>query len=494
MLDFLTAGVSRRAALATGLVGAISSSIPVQAGAAPSALRGFRDDDPTGVWSFAKGLPQDAQGVVDPKAYRALVDALRKRDFAALAAVPFAGTSATALVCPSVSFDLPITRTLRSSHFTLPTPPKAQGEEAAAEMVELYWAALIRDVPFDEYATSDLVQAACVELSALTKYRGPRDESGQVTPDLLLRSAFAVPPDRPISALLLRDIPAGALSSPATVEVAETARDWLTDVAQWRTAQSGKPALSPAGPTKRVLIGNGRHLAQYVFRDPPFQAFINAAFILDAAKTPYTPGLPYAAGGNQRGFVAYGLPHLLTLLARVTDAALRASWYHKWVRHRKLRPEELAGRVHAQLTNAANFDLPRTVIESEAVSRTVGRYGTALLTQAYPLGGPGHPAYPAGHAAIAGACAAVLKAWYAAPITMTVGATSRLVADEVDILAGNIAQGRSYAGVHYRSDNEAGLRLGERVGRAILAEDRRDLPEPCPPYQIRCFDGTVRQA
>ncbi len=45
----------------------------------------------------------------------------------------------------------------------------------------------------------------------------------------------------------------------------------------------------------------------------------------------------------------------------------------------------------------------------DAISRATGSY---LLPMAYPEGCPTHPAYPAGHATIAGACTTVLKAFF----------------------------------------------------------------------------------
>ena len=60
-------------------------------------------------------------------------------------------------------------------------PPKFASAETAGEMVELYWATLARDVPFDGYATDPTIAAACAELSALSDFRGPKI-GGAVTP------------------------------------------------------------------------------------------------------------------------------------------------------------------------------------------------------------------------------------------------------------------------------------------------------------------------
>jgi len=56
-----------------------------------------------------------------------------------------------------------------------------------------------------------------------------------------------------------------------------------------------------------------------------------------------------------------------------------------------------------------------------------------------------------------------------------------------DLLAS--ALGRDFAGVHWRSDSIAGLRLGERVAMDLLRE-RRLLPnETFTGFSLRRFDG-----
>jgi hypothetical protein len=44
------------------------------------------------------------------------------------------------------------------------------------------------------------------------------------------------------------------------------------------------------------------------------------------------------------------------------------------------------------------------------------------------------------------------------------------VGDEINKLAFNIAMSRNWAGIHYRSDCDAGLRVGEDVGISILQD------------------------
>src|SRR5262245_65282911 len=50
---------------------------------------------------------------------------------------------------------------------TLEPPPEFASQAMAAEMTELYWRALMRDVPFREYDSNPLVPAAIADLGAL---------------------------------------------------------------------------------------------------------------------------------------------------------------------------------------------------------------------------------------------------------------------------------------------------------------------------------------
>ncbi len=70
---------------------------------------------------------------------------------------------------------------------------------------------------------------------------------------------------------------------------------------------------------------------------------------------------------------------------------------------------------------------------------------------------PPFPSYVSGHSTTSGAASTVLARFF----------PSR--AGELSRLADEAAISRLYGGIHFRSDNEAGLLLGRRIGRAALA-------------------------
>ena len=145
--------------------------------------------------NFSKGLPHDADGLVQPAAYQKLVDAMSSGDPAAFEAIPL-GVEGEPL-----SGKRPLTNPQAGLAYDLEGPdshalalapaPSLKSDEIAAEMAELYWMALLRDVPFGRYETNADAHAAAASLSAYgAAFKGPRDASGAVTPKTLFRGVF----------------------------------------------------------------------------------------------------------------------------------------------------------------------------------------------------------------------------------------------------------------------------------------------------------------
>jgi hypothetical protein len=130
--------------------------------------------------------------------------------------------------------------------------------------------------------------------------------------------------------------------------------------------------------------------------------------------------------------------------------------------------------------------------------------GTYLLPMAFAEGCPTHPSFTAGHATVAGACVTTLKAMFDESFVIpnpvvpdASGSTlvpytgpSLTVGGELNKLASNIATGRNMAGVHWRSDAYASLRVGEQVAISILRDQKATYSEPGISYQFTSFDGT----
>jgi hypothetical protein len=70
------------------------------------------------------------------------------------------------------------------------------------------------------------------------------------------------------------------------------------------------------------------------------------------------------------------------------------------------------------------------------------------------------------------------------------------VAGEINKLASNIAFGRNWAGVHYRTDGTQGILLGEKIAMSYMADAmstcvHNDKEGNYPVLKFRKFDGSI---
>src|SRR5207302_7610725 len=86
------------------------------------------------------------------------------------------------------------------------------------------------------------------------------------------------------------------------------------------------------------------------------------------------------------------------------------------------------------------------------------------ITTLFPQ--PGHPSYPAAHGCFSGAIARVI------------GGLFPDFRDSMDAKASEAAESRLWAGIHFRSDLDAGLAIGRKVGDLILERAAADGSNP----------------
>jgi hypothetical protein len=169
----------------------------------------YRTPSPAGplqyIANYTKGLPHTLIGEVFPAAYRALLKALDSQNPDHFEQIPL-GLPATGrrLTNPQagLAFDL---EGPDAQELTIPPAPRIDGPENSAEMAELYWMALLRDVSFRDYGTgagtdggANNSAAAAASLTAdFSAFTGPRDAAGAVTPATLFRAL------RPVISLAL---------------------------------------------------------------------------------------------------------------------------------------------------------------------------------------------------------------------------------------------------------------------------------------------------
>jgi hypothetical protein len=457
---------------------------------------GDEDSVPNRIACFVKGLPQNQFGEVNPAAYDALLAAIKSGKHSDFEHLPRGG--GRKLSNPQSAFTFQMEG--GDSHtFEIPSAPSIATSEATFETSELYWQALCRDVAFSEYETSPIVGQAAKHLGATPAnvFRGPT------------KGDLAGPY---VSQFLLKPIAYGCGTIHQRYNMTVPGTEFMTTLDEWSQLQNGLPPWRWASydPVPRY-IRNGRDLAEYVHYDFSYQAYLNAALILvNAGPKSILNCNQFKSGNNpyrystlEEGFATFGPPEAFDWLGRVSTAALKAAYCQKWMVHRRLRPEALGGLIHQTRTGIRKYPIHSTLLESEAVDAVFARTGSYLLPQAYPEGCPFHPSYPAGHAAIAGACSVVLKACYDGSMLMP-GCVepsadglklvprpdyTTTVGDEIDKLAFNIGMSRNWAGIHFRSDCVAGLQLGEDVGISILQDLVRTYTEDFKGLSLTRFSG-----
>jgi hypothetical protein len=452
--------------------------------------------------SFTKGLPHNDLGEVDLNAYNAYLQALNSGKWADFEAISLGG--AAKLGNPQAAYCYALEGADAAALASKAAPAFASAQ-AAGEMVEDYWQALTRDVPFSQYGTDSMIGQAVADLNKLSDYRGPK-VNGQVTPDVIFRGPTPGDLTGPyMSQFLLRPVPMGAATMPQLYRTAVAGDDYWTSYADWLKGQRGGAAGSNNfDPTARY-IRNNRDLSLYLLVDWSGQANVIAALILNSfGAAALSPSNPYLHSATQAGTITFGAPQQIDLVPRVANPSNRAAWCQKWLVHRRVRPEAFGGRIHNLITGAAKYPIHSDVLNSAALKAVFSAKGNYLLPMAYPVGSPLHPSYPAAHAVTAGAGITVLKALFnesfvipspvmpsddglsLAPYT----GASLTVGGELNKLASNIAMGRDAAGVHYRSDGVEGIKLGEAIAISILRDTATLYNEVFPGFSFTKYDGT----
>jgi len=460
------------------------------------------------IGNFSKGLAKNELSEVRPESYANMVKAIESGEYSDFEKIGLGGHLKLSNPMAAYSFALEGNDPFQ---FACAPPPPFASAELAAEMIELYWMSLLRDVPFNQYESHPAVAKAAAELASLNLRN-----CTNITPASIFRGAPAGELVGPlISQFLWLDVPYGAGSIVQKYKFPHPGIDFMADYQEWLSIQRGyfpKEAMTPSSTLG--YIRTGRDLAEWDHRDFSFQGCINAALILlgpaysqKPQRVPFSARNPYIESLTQSGFCTFGGPFVLDMVGRASSAALRATWTQKWTVHRYLRPEEFGGKVHNHLAKKAVYPIHESLLNSKVLEELRKTQETFLLSQTYPEGSPLHPSYQSGHAVLAGAGVTVLKALFNedfvlpkpvvpdadGQVLMKYRGASLTIGNELNKLAANIAFGRNFAGIHWRSDAIEGLLLGESAAISVLQDMKPALAESFECFEFTKFDGTKQR-
>ncbi|MBD2441043.1 vanadium-dependent haloperoxidase [Nostoc sp. FACHB-110] len=487
------------------------------------------------IGSDSRGLPHDQRGEVNLDAYKSLTKALTTQDPNDYEKIILGGTRK--LVNPQGPLAISL-EGINAAQIGIPAPPALASAARAAEAVELYWQALLRDVPLSKLENNTdnpKVSAAVEDLNKLSAFDGPK-VNGLVTPQTLFRGSvnYVDPADRSgktaksvtppgvldgpyISQFLLRNIPWGTQYILGVIRTALPGNDFLTDFNEWLTVQNGgSSGRAIQYDPKRRYISTVRDLGEFAHIGGAL--YYGASLLLSAPVSlsdplinggigaPLNPGNPYVNSKTQVGSSAtFAVGHLQALLNLGTSRAIRASYWQKYYVHRILRPEAYGGLVYNNLVNKTQYPIHPELFKSKALEQTYSTFGTYLLPQAYPEASPLHSSYSGGAASIAGVSVTLLKAFFDEnhiipnPVIpdpqdptklISYNGPALTVGGELNKLATNYAIGRGHGGIHWRTDGAAGLALGEEVAISLLRDERLGYNEAFKGFTFTKFDGT----
>jgi len=481
--------------------------------------------------NYSKALAHDALGVPNLASYQSLIFALTTREFSdfqnIIVGTPGGGPNSKLVTPPAaLAFDL---EGLDSHATVIPPAPSVASAQTAAEEVEHYWAALLRDVPFNDYPGSALAAKAVADMNNLSFLKSNKNTEYPfpLTPQNLFRGQIfngdgnVLGPY--ISQFMVQPTFMGVqpLSQQYKTFLPGVSNDFMTNPSVFQLIQDGGASGTLSfDPTFRC-VRNGRDLAAYTHVDAVYQAYLTAFLVLGSISAPPNPGNPYIASKTQKSGVTLGVNDAPVTIAEIATRALKGAWFHKWIVDLRLRPEEYGGLVQARLTGTtpspqAAAALHEDVLNSAVLMIINATYGSYLLPQAFPEGSPTHPCYPTGHGAVAGACITAIKFFYdcTQKIRPLLTAAGRDVvvpsddglslntyagsdSDSLDIngelskLAFNISLGHGiHAGIHFRSSTFWSILLGEQIALSILNDRAKSYAEPFT-ITITKFDGTL---
>lgn len=469
----------------------------------PHTTNGDEERYPDKCGTYSKGILQDGIGLVNLNAFQSFKRALTSGNPADFENITMGGTRTLNGPQGGLAFGLEGSEAVQfgnapcpdnqASVTVVPPAPALASAAYGTELVELYWASLLRDVAFTDYISNATAVEAAQELSGMPTYAGPRDNNGNVTPALLFRGGYPGETVGPhLSQLCLIPTFLGAQELTQQMFTYTADLDYMTDPATFQQVQNGIDTglRNQIDPQPRYL-NSGRALGAYTHVDVLYQAYFTAYLVLNTLGVPLNPGNPYLNSSTQNGFGTFGQPDFAALVAAIAGFALNCVWYHKWYVHLRQRPESGGAIVRQILTgHGGTLDgrVDDNVLNSIAVQRSFNRYGDYFLSQAFPEGSPTHPAYPTGHGTVAGACITILKFFFdgnfvipdplvpssdgLSLVPYTGGDAGQITVNgELNKLAHNISFGHGiHPGIHWRSDTDSSIQLGETLAISVLQD------------------------
>ena len=510
-----------------------------------SAKVNGKNTDLSGFASFTKTLKHDENGLVDPESFQSLLTAIAAGTQAEFKNVTLGGETRK-LVNPLNAYSWQLVG--NDSHGSrMEAAPAFGSRNIAVDMVERYWMALCRDVRFDQYEKSQLIEDACEDLNSI----GFEQEFGfEVTPKNIFRGPYKGCDVGPhVSQFLLKDFNFGNQPIRQMSLYPREGLDYMTDFDTWKLVNNGN--IDPSGSDildGRRYLTTLRDAGQWVHVDFPHQSSLWSTIALLGEMAITSAAIPYSQVPDDKKpikksepFGSLGGPDITINSALAAVYGLKHAWFQKWCVHLRLRPEVYAQRLELfrRGTLGQLFDetfnklfgegaevLHKTKVRDRIIEHNKlqnikfsrgDKEGTLLLPMGFPEGSPAHPAYPGGHSVFIAAGATIAKAFFkdspiASPVVPTAdgqgltaytGGETLTVHGELNKLIANITLFRDGAGMHWRTDGTTsgvsktnietgGNLLGEKMAISMLRDIKKTYAEEVGEFSFDSITGKTK--
>jgi hypothetical protein len=470
--------------------------------------------------SFTKSFSHDIDtGLVDKQgshSFQDLVHAFKTGDKRDFAQIKLSDRNINKLVDPQAALYITLVGESQSCIESI-IPPKLESKEHAVEMIELYAMELTRDIPFIDWNDDTSIINILEYLNdkeVIEHFNGPIENGSINIRNLFRGNTYDSNTGPYISQLLYYDIPYGSQTVKQKYKCGKPRKSFdqnnlpktgspvdfgvtkesMIAIQHGRTDHVFNISEERFGPDKYIY--SPRCLAEVVHNDALYHHYYNAAQILVKLECPVDGG--FKTLKNDSPYTSMGAPHdIFHHVANIAGIALKHAWYHKWVIHRRLRPEASSLRVQSQKENRRSKFLDKLIFDNgildlveEMHKDYYGVKDSVLLSSVYPEGSPCHPSYPSGHAVVAGACVTLLKIFFDGHlkwcdlrepvyqanfdgsnlVNYNGSCNNMTVNTELNKLGWNIALGRNWANVHYRSDGDLGMLIGEEIAIQYMSD------------------------
>jgi len=215
----------------------------------------------------------------------------------------------------------------------------------------------------------------------------------------------------------------------------------VTNINQWHTRRG-----------QDVIVATGRELARHFESETPGLSHRHALNILLFKRPDISP---------------IRQARIWMALDIAIYSALIAAWHYKWGMGKdfsyRQRPYEYDRNQNFRVLFDDAVCNDGTFNKCARYLRPIGPVVIGPRPQGLiSPGTPRHPAYPSGHSTYSSAASTILKYFFPNE------------AAELDKLSDNIGEARLWAGVHWRSDHDAGVLLGKAVGQRVREQLEKD--------------------